>query len=59
MTTVPALLTLLRERSWMMPAWLDRALPNLTIEPPTDEPEPLAGPTVPPLPGPVATRPRR
>jgi RND superfamily putative drug exporter len=36
MTLVPALLTLLRERSWYMPAWLDRLLPNLTIEPPHD-----------------------
>jgi RND superfamily putative drug exporter len=36
MTLVPALLTLLRERSWYIPAWLDRLLPNLTIEPPHD-----------------------
>jgi putative drug exporter of the RND superfamily len=34
MTLVPAFLTLLRERSWYIPRWLDRALPNLTIEPP-------------------------
>ena len=34
LTLVPALLTLLGERSWAMPAWLDKALPNLTIEPP-------------------------
>jgi putative drug exporter of the RND superfamily len=34
LTLVPALLTLLGERSWSMPAWLDKALPNLTIEPP-------------------------
>jgi putative drug exporter of the RND superfamily len=34
LTFVPALLTLLGERSWSMPAWLDKALPNLTIEPP-------------------------
>jgi putative drug exporter of the RND superfamily len=47
MTLVPALLTLLRERSWYIPRWLDRALPDLTIEPPhdyegrrSDEPEP-------------------
>jgi RND superfamily putative drug exporter len=33
MTLVPALLTLLREKSWYMPRWLDRALPNITIEP--------------------------
>jgi putative drug exporter of the RND superfamily len=34
MTLVPALLTLLREKSWYIPRWLDRALPNITIEPP-------------------------
>jgi RND superfamily putative drug exporter len=34
MTLVPALLTILREKSWYMPRWLDRALPNITIEPP-------------------------
>jgi RND superfamily putative drug exporter len=36
MTLVPALLTLLRERSWYIPRWLDRLLPNVTIEPPHD-----------------------
>jgi RND superfamily putative drug exporter len=36
MTLVPAFLTLLRERSWYIPRWLDRALPNVTIEPPHD-----------------------
>jgi putative drug exporter of the RND superfamily len=36
MTLVPALLTLLGERSWYLPRWLDRLLPNLTIEPPQD-----------------------
>jgi putative drug exporter of the RND superfamily len=34
MTLVPALLTVLGERSWTIPAWLDRILPNITIEPP-------------------------
>jgi RND superfamily putative drug exporter len=34
MTLVPSLLTLLGERSWYLPAWLDRLLPNITIEPP-------------------------
>jgi RND superfamily putative drug exporter len=34
MTVVPSLLALLGERAWSIPAWLDRALPNLTIEPP-------------------------
>jgi len=32
------------EKSWYIPRWLDRLLPNLTIEPPHDgefrEPEP-------------------
>jgi putative drug exporter of the RND superfamily len=36
MTLVPALLTLLQERSWYIPRWLDRLLPDLTIEPPHD-----------------------
>jgi RND superfamily putative drug exporter len=36
MTLVPAFLTLLRERSWYIPRWLDRLLPNITIEPPRD-----------------------
>jgi putative drug exporter of the RND superfamily len=36
MTLVPAFLTLLREKSWYIPRWLDRALPNVTIEPPHD-----------------------
>ena len=39
MTLVPALLTLLRERSWWIPRWLDRALPDITIEPPGDRPQ--------------------
>jgi putative drug exporter of the RND superfamily len=34
MTLVPSLLAVLGERSWTMPAWLDRILPNITIEPP-------------------------
>jgi putative drug exporter of the RND superfamily len=36
MTLVPALLTLLHEKSWYIPSWLERLLPNLTIEPPHD-----------------------
>ncbi len=36
MTLVPAFLTLLGEKAWYMPRWLDRLLPNLTIEPPQD-----------------------
>ena len=49
MTLVPSFLTLLGERSWYIPGWLDRLLPNLTIEPPHEdegrapaaEPEPV------------------
>ena len=36
MTLVPAFFTLLREKTWYIPRWLDRLLPNLTIEPPHD-----------------------
>jgi RND superfamily putative drug exporter len=49
MTLVPAFLTLLRERSWYIPRWLDRALPNVTIEPPHDgngRPTPSAEPAL-------------
>jgi hypothetical protein len=42
MTLVPAFLTLLREKSWYIPRWLDRLLPNLTIEPPLDGQAPRA-----------------
>jgi RND superfamily putative drug exporter len=36
MTLVPAFLTLLHEKSWYIPSWLDRLLPKVTIEPPHD-----------------------
>jgi putative drug exporter of the RND superfamily len=36
MTLVPAFFTLLREKTWYIPGWLDRLLPNVTIEPPHD-----------------------
>jgi RND superfamily putative drug exporter len=36
MTLVPAFLTLMGERAWYMPRWLDRLLPDVTIEPPHD-----------------------
>jgi putative drug exporter of the RND superfamily len=36
MTLVPALLTVLGEKSWYIPRWLDRLLPNITVEPPQD-----------------------
>jgi len=51
-----ALLTLLGERSWYMPRWLVRLLPNLTIEPPqraTETPNGL-GRKLPAEPGPRA-----
>jgi putative drug exporter of the RND superfamily len=44
MTLVPAWLTLLGERSWWIPRWLDRTLPNITIEPPHDRPQPAPEP---------------
>jgi putative drug exporter of the RND superfamily len=36
MTLVPAFLTLLHEKSWYIPRWLDRLLPNVTVEAPHD-----------------------
>jgi RND superfamily putative drug exporter len=41
MTLVPAFLTLLGERSWYIPRWLDRLLPNITIESPHERESPL------------------
>jgi RND superfamily putative drug exporter len=43
MTLVPSLLTLLGERSWYIPGWLDRLLPDVTIEPPHARDEPVVG----------------
>jgi putative drug exporter of the RND superfamily len=43
MTLVPAFLTMLGEKSWYMPRWLDRLLPKVTIEPPHDGEAPLEG----------------
>jgi RND superfamily putative drug exporter len=34
MTLVPSFFTLLREKTWYIPGWLDRLLPDLTIEAP-------------------------
>ncbi len=39
---VPAVMHLLDRRAWYIPKWLDRALPNLTIEPPHARDEPPA-----------------
>jgi putative drug exporter of the RND superfamily len=36
MTLVPAFFTWLGEKTWYIPRWLDRLLPNVTIEPPHD-----------------------
>jgi RND superfamily putative drug exporter len=36
MTLIPAFFTLLGEKTWYIPSWLDRLLPNITIEPPHD-----------------------
>jgi RND superfamily putative drug exporter len=36
MTLVPAFLTLLHERAWFIPRWLDRLLPDITVESPHD-----------------------
>src|SRR5262245_37130069 len=36
MTLIPAFFTLLRENTWSIPRWLDRLLPDVTIEPPHD-----------------------
>jgi putative drug exporter of the RND superfamily len=41
MTLVPAFLTLLGERSWYIPRWLDRLLPNITIESPHERESPI------------------
>jgi uncharacterized membrane protein YdfJ with MMPL/SSD domain len=34
MTLVPAFFTLLGEKAWYIPRWLDRILPNITVESP-------------------------
>ncbi len=34
LTFVPALLTILRERAWWIPGWLEKVLPDITIEAP-------------------------
>jgi putative drug exporter of the RND superfamily len=39
MLVAPAVLTLLGERAWALPAWLDRALPRIALE---GEPEPAS-----------------
>src|SRR4249920_149586 len=36
MTLIPAFFTLMGEKTWYIPGWLDRLLPDITIEPPHD-----------------------
>jgi RND superfamily putative drug exporter len=36
MTLVPAFFKLMGEKTWYIPGWLDKLLPNITIEPPHD-----------------------
>jgi RND superfamily putative drug exporter len=43
MTLVPAFLTLLGEKSWYIPRWLNRLLPNVTVEAPHDGDTPRRG----------------
>jgi RND superfamily putative drug exporter len=54
MTLVPSFFTILGEKTWYMPRWLDRLLPKVTIEPPRDGEAPRA---VRAKPAPEATRP--
>ena len=42
MTLIPAFFTWLGEKTWYIPRWLDKLLPNITIEPPHDGKEPRA-----------------
>jgi len=52
MTLVPAFFTLLGEKTWYIPKWLDKLLPNVTIEPPHE-----GNGTAAPVPVPVETEP--
>ena len=40
MTLIPAFFTWLGEKTWYIPRWLDRLLPDITIEPPHDREAP-------------------
>ena len=40
MTLVPSFFTVLGEKTWYIPRWLDRLLPNITIEPPHEREAP-------------------
>jgi RND superfamily putative drug exporter len=43
MTLIPAFMTLIGEKTWYIPRWLDKLLPNITIEPPHDGEEHAPG----------------
>jgi RND superfamily putative drug exporter len=43
MTLVPAFFTLLGEKTWYIPRWLDRLLPDITVEPPHEREERAPG----------------
>jgi RND superfamily putative drug exporter len=49
MTLVPSFFTLLGEKTWYIPRWLDRLLPDVTIEPPhegeTERAQPVGVPS--------------
>ena len=53
LTLVPAVMWLLDRRAWYMPAWLDRILPRVTIEPPVSEPPAPEPPRPVPVPAPA------
>ena len=40
MVLVPATMALLGKANWWLPAWLDRILPRVSVESPTDTPLP-------------------
>jgi RND superfamily putative drug exporter len=41
MVVAPAVVTLLGDRAWWLPAWLDRALPDVSLEGRREEPAPV------------------
>ncbi|MBA2293812.1 MAG: MMPL family transporter [Actinobacteria bacterium] len=41
MTLVPSFFTLIGEKTWYIPRWLDRVLPNITVEAPHDGERPV------------------
>jgi RND superfamily putative drug exporter len=53
MVIAPAMVTLLGDRAWWLPAWLDRALPTISLEGRRETDE--AKPELPPVPVPVAS----